>query len=494
MPSSDDAPSPSRRGHDLASTSSPSEFALFEKEFSMMIDLEQLHESVEPSCQSLPSSLRLQSSSFSFLESFIVPVGSASLMITGNTVGAGMLVLPELAAGPGMGLSAVVLAVAWLMNLVSGLTIAQVAIQQHETSGSEVPSSFKEFAEATLPSAANLVSGISVFINSLILAFDVYKAGEVGDSLLLAGGMTVENGHIFSLVWAAVLGSVVATQRLETLSRVASVLVVGLFATFAALLLPGLANVSDPLSVLVTGPSVQGAELMEAIFRMVPVVITTLVFQNIVPTVTRFLEYDRVKITTALVTGSIIPLFMYAAWCTTILGGGIMDDESGGFMALGGLLLSVFSLITVGGSSLGSLVSLSEELSIILGFEKKETFSIPSVALPIAVALGIGQVFSSDITSLLEIAGSYGSPLLYGAIPVAMAWTQQQQLQHKSSTNQDKPSDTSRIYPMASNRGGPSVVPGGILGLAMLGLGSTALVGSELVETLSQSSSSAIIL
>jgi hypothetical protein len=447
---------------------------------------------VDPTVSSIPK-LPSSESITGFVKNFIVPVGSASLMITGNTVGAGMLVLPELAAGPGMTLSTAIFFVAWFMNLVSGLTIAQVAIQQHETSGSEVPSSFKEFAEATLGvNAASAVSGVSIFINSLVLAFDVFKAGQVGDSLIESAGITNSlDMSVFSIFWVAILGTVVASQRLETLSQIASILVMGLFGTFAALLLPGLAHLSDPMAGLASPPTLQGGtDLIEGIFKMVPVVITTLVFQNIVPSITRLLKYDRANIICALVVGSIIPLIMYLSWCTTILGGGI----SGEGMVSGGLMLSAFSLITVGGSSLGSLVSLSEELSIILGLEKKETFSIPSVTLPIVGALLIGQVFSSDITSLLKIAGSFGSPILYGAIPVGMAWTQLKQSRSSDDWMTAKDETQSRslqsrksISSLISNDDSiRSVVPGGILGLALLGLGSTALVGSELVETISQ--------
>jgi hypothetical protein len=176
-------------------------------------------------------------------EGFLLPVLSSSLLITGNTIGAGILVLPELAGGPGMAVSTVVLVGAYLMNLISGLVMAQVAIQQHETSGSEVPSSFKEFAEATLPSVSTLVSGISVFINTLVLAFDTTKAGQVGS---VVTGMDHVN---VSYLFAALLVGVVSTQSLGKLSQVASVLVLAVFASFASVLLPGLANVSDPLAV-----------------------------------------------------------------------------------------------------------------------------------------------------------------------------------------------------------------------------------------------------
>jgi tyrosine-specific transport protein len=406
----------------------------------------------------------------SVIESFIIPVISAALMITGNTVGAGMLVLPELVAGPGLMVSFGVFFGAWLMNLISGLTIAQVAIQQHETSGSEVPSSFKEFAEATLPSAANLVSGISIFINTLIMAFDVFKAGQIWSSMVGGSG-----GEMLSYVWAGLLAALVSTQSLGTLSQVASVLVIGLFATFSALLLPGLAGVPDPMAVMMSDPVLASIDLdvMNAgLLHMTPVAITTLVFQNIVPTVTRLLEYDRAKIATAITLGSAVPLVMYMAWCVIVVGGGI-DASS---LAMGGGGIGVFSLITAAGSSLGTSMSLSEEFSIILGDEKKETFSISSVALPIAIALILGQLFSSDISDLLEITGSYGTPVLYGAIPVAMALLMQQRAAASES-----------ILSAQSPSTGPStgMVPGGLAGLGLLAAGTTALIGTELVGTVS---------
>jgi tyrosine-specific transport protein len=413
-----------------------------------------------------------------FLQTFLLPVVSASLMITGNTVGAGMLVLPEIMQGPGC-LSFGVLIGAWVMNLVSGLTIASVAIEQKEKSGEEVPSSFKEFAEATLPSAASAVAGISVAINILILSFDVFKAGQIGSTLL----PTVGDGQLLSYLWGSSLALLVSTQSLSTLSQVASLLVMGLFATFASLLLPGLANVSDVGSVLTAAPTLPADQLMDGLFQMTPVVITTLVFQNIVPTVTRMLDYNRTKVTSALMIGSVIPLLMYMAWSVSFLGGGIDPSSS---LALTGLI-SCFGLITVAGSSLGTSMSLSEEFEIILAnpegnedtqWQKKDTFSFISVAAPIGISLLVGQLFSNDINDLLKIAGSFGSPMLYGAIPVAMALMQQQDSE-----------ESSWLEANDTDLAGKSLVPGGTFGLGALGAGSIALIGTEVLQTMGHSAS-----
>lgn len=427
----------------------------------------------------------------SFLEQFLLPVLSTALLITGNTVGASMLVLPELAAGPGMAISSGVLVCAYAMNWLSGLCIAQVAIRQHETSGDDVPSSFKEFAQANLSfgtnkqgdhggeddifSAAAIVSGISIFVNALVLAFDTTKAGQVLESIMnnflgISAAGAGDATQIMTYAWTALMLGLVSTLSLERLSQFASVMVVGLFVTFAGLLLPGLAQVSDPLAVLTSGPSttnMMDSGLMESVLHMAPVFVTTLVYQNIVPTVTRILEYDRTKVVSAITLGSILPLFIYEAWCVAVLGGGISTTSSDLFI--------LFSIVTVAGSSMGALMSLSEEFEIILGVPKdkeKDTFSFASVALPSVVGLGVCQLFADDISGALKVAGSYGSPLLYGLIPVAMAYLQQQQQRPVSPPT---PSSTTT-----------GVVPGGMAGLGVLGLGAMALIGSELTATASQ--------
>ena len=416
------------------------------------------------------------------LDSFIIPVLTASLMVTGNTVGAGMLVIPEVISGPGPLLSFGVMIGVWMMCLTSGLAIAQVAIQEHESSGTEVPSSFKEFAEATLPSAANLVSGTSVFINTLIVAFDVFKAGEIGRSLL-PSELPID-GIFLSYIYSGLLVALVSSQSLNKLSQVASVLVVGLFATFASLLLPGLANVIDPASVLSLPPLLPSEEIGDGLLLMTPVVISVLVFQNIVPTITRLLDYDRPKIVTALTIGSFIPLVMYMAWGVSVLGGGI--DPSSASTPSVGALLTCFSFITVAGSTLGTSMSLSEEFEIFLGSlslgdeankkkNKDATFSLPSVAMPIGIALVVAQMFSSNITETLKIAGAFGSPILYGFIPVSMALMQQQQ------AKSDLTSGTASAITISDGQKS-NIIPGGNFGLGALTLAAAALIGTEFVE------------
>ncbi len=349
------------------------------------------------------------------------------------------------------------------MNIISGLIIAEVAIKQHDSSGQDVPSSFKEFADENLdiPLAGIIISGISLFVNTCIMSFDLTRAGQVMSGLF--GGV---DAFSMSLGIGALLAGLASTQSAKNLSGIASMAVTALFISFAGLLLPGLANVHDPLAAFLTpGTSI---DVMTGVSEAAPIILMTLVFQNIVPSVTKILNYDRTKTVAALVLGSAIPLCMFLAWCYASIGGGI-DPSVGG----AGPLLTAFSLSAVSGSSIAAVMSLSEELDTFFSEstddkeldagikEKDHRFSLPSVFLSVAAPLTVAYMFAGgdDITAALQLAGSYGSPLLYGAIPVAMAWTQR----NKLPRDQD-------------------LVPGGAATLGALGAAAVAFMGQELVQ------------
>jgi tyrosine-specific transport protein len=412
-------------------------------------------------------------SNSNFLESSVMPVLSTSLMITGNTVGAGMLVLPELAAGPGMGVSTSLFVGAFLVNLLSGLLIAEVAINQHDSSGSDVSSSFKEFAEVSLNShtAANVISGISVFVNALVLAFNTVKVGDVGAATLQ--GMLPSD--VISMAWAVACVGLVGSQSFTSLSTITSLMVSGLFVSFAGLLLPGLANMpADPMTIFMAPGT--STDVFSSACQLAPIILMSLVYQNIVPTVTKMLNYDRTKTGVAISLGSFLPLGMYIAWAFAVVGGGV--DTSVGMGGPGGPLMTMFSLTTIAGSSIGCVMSLSEEFDTYLKpkqedsdvssnndknhSEEDDKFSLPAVVASVGCAWGASQFFASDLNEALKVAGSFGSPLLYGVLPVVMAYTQREKI--------------SKAVPRTSMQ-----LP--TVSLGLLGVASTGFVGNELLQS-----------
>ena len=73
------------------------------------------------------------------------------------------------------------------------------------------------------------------------------------------------------------------------------------------------------------------------------------------------------------------------------------------------------------------------------------------------------QFFANDLNDALKVAGSFGSPLLYGVLPVIMAFTQRKELKENelSSLKNKMPAAT----------------------LGLLGVASTGFVGNELMQS-----------
>jgi amino acid permease len=355
----------------------------------------------------------------------------------------------------------------YLVNLISGLVLAEVAIQQRQASGKEAPSSFKAFAEASIesPMAKDIIAAVSVMKNALVLAFGTMKAGILGNELF---GL---DPNAASIVWAVAFSALMGTQSSPNLSKVASIFVFGLFVSFAAILVPGLEQIPDPMAVFAmpgTSPDIWGS-MMQAL----PIILMSFIFQNIVPTTARILDYDRIKIAIAVSMGTLFPYCMYSAWCLAVLGGGV--DTSVG---LDGPLFTIFSIVTIAGSHLGSSTSMAEELDTYLRpskdddeDRKNQVFSLRSVGITAVLAIGLGEGFANHLNDLLSLAGAYGSPFLYFVLPVAMAYNQSRK-QAASRESSFPPQETSKDFTVSS-----ATIP-----LAITA--ATGLVGSEVLRLL----------
>mmetsp|Transcript_22664 Transcript_22664/g.33464 ORF Transcript_22664/g.33464 Transcript_22664/m.33464 type:complete len:482 (-) Transcript_22664:38-1483(-) len=380
---------------------------------------------------------------------------TTSLMISGGTIGASALVLPEFVAKPGMAISLGIFGAVYIVNLLSGLVIAEVAIKQKEQNGDEVPSSFKEFAETNLdsPSAACIISAISLFTNTCVFAFDLNRAGDITSQI--SGGAIDQSFCLICFAFSLVI--LRSTQTGEKISNVSSIAVITLLISFFGLLLPGLHEVQNPLDVLLTPGT--SSEMMSGISEAAPILLTTAIYQNIIPSVTKILKYDRLKTVAAISIGSFIPICLFIAWSYACLGGGITEE-----VGCDGWLYTTFSIAAIIGSSIGCTMSITEELdSFISGSNESSDnsktlnplVSLIAVGVPSAAAL----VFAGgdDFSVALRLGGSYGSPFLYGVIPVAMAWMQRQKVE-----------------------GARDLVPGGFKPLAVMGMASSLFMLQEL--------------
>jgi tyrosine-specific transport protein len=245
-----------------------------------------------------------------------------------------------------------------------------------------------------------------------------------------------------------------------------------------------------------------------------PVIFMSMVYQNIVPSVVKLLDYDMKKIASALSLGSFLPLCLYLAWCVVGSSSGNVAD-----LPAGPLLLGAFTASTLVGSAIGTGMSLVEEVQSLRSTESSAAVNdngeepsdldlvdspptpLPewgsvavSFGLPLVAALALGQ---SHVVEALEWAGSFGSPLLYGVLPAAMAFQQRQRRGERQLPLTDAPwklplleKDTSRRIGSAGPV--PSDAPPFVYSLpslGVLGLISSGFIAQELVQQVSALSS-----
>jgi len=428
-----------------------------------------------------------------FQSSSWAPIISVALLMTGNTVGAGTMVLPQVAGSVGMLYALPIFLGLYGINLLSGSVISEVAIQQFErqTPESDIqdPSSLKDLSDITLGKfGGNLVAGTSVLTNWCVLAYCLIRSGELINQI--SGG--IGDGSVISVVYSALVAGLVTTLSNQSLSKISALAVAVLFASFAGLIIPGLTSMQDPLLTLMApGTYLENGgdtNLIHAILAVVPIVLQCMIFQNIVPTVTKMLNYDRSAVRTSMLIGSGIPVLMYLSWCFTSLGGGIEDLGS---MDMTSSLLHAFGMASVVGSSVAGTMGLSNEFQSFLSrYYAGDDHKAPpqdrptlvadhspiSVGLAITPPLLAGLAFSGgeSFTQSLSLAGQFGSPILYGIVPVLMALTQ--------VMNDEAKTKTQRLMYKSSNSGVASQfkLPGGFAGLASLGACSLGYMGQQM--------------
>ena len=225
-----------------------------------------------------------------------------------------------------------------------------------------------------------------------------------------------------------------------------------------------------------------------AVVPALPVMVLSLVYHSVVPTVCYQLGCDLPRIRTALLLGSALPCLMFIAWSAVILGSvpydaaaaasasGATFDPLAVLRASGdsfGSTVRLFSLLAVCTSFVGFYYGLTDFFADVLGFDTKgvgssdggeqnmaalepkvakkalavreeeeeeekeqEEAAAPTTALrtpgekallgalTLLPPLGFAVGDPSIFFSALDNGGTYGVMTLFGILPAAMAWAQ----------------------------------------------------------------------
>ena len=346
------------------------------------------------------------------------------LLVSGTSIGAGMLALPVISSFAGFLPSLALLAICWLFLFITSLLLLDVNL------------SFK--GEINLITMAGKTLGFwgkaVCWVTYLLLLYSLTAAYIAGSSPLFLEALHYATGFSaprwigpFPLLILFGLFVYLGTRAVDWVYRL---LMFGLILTYVLL-------------VALLPPHIQPNLLKHvdktAMWVAIPVLITSYGFHIIIPTLTTYLKHDKKRLRLTLFIGSLIPFFVYALWEVLILGVVPLSGEHGlisayinGQTAVASLsyvldnaaittIARCFSFFAILTSFLGVSLSLSDFLTD--GFHMKR-FSLGrefACLLTFIPPLIFVLTYQRGFILALQFAGIFVAILLC-ILPAVMAW------------------------------------------------------------------------
>lgn len=348
------------------------------------------------------------------------------LLVSGTTIGAGMLALPVCTGAAGFFPSVLLFILYWAFMSYTALLMLEANLwMDHETN-------LVTIAKKTLGRGGEIVSWITYLflLYSLTTAYIAGSGPIVIDAVQSLTGVLLPSwaGSIPLLV---IFGFFVykGTRSVDLVNRI---LMIGLVIAYGILVLFLTPEVNTKLLA-----HVQWKSLLIG----VSVVATSFGFHIIIPSLTTYFHRNLLSLKRAILIGSVIPLVVYIIWEFLTLGVIPLEGKDGlieGYRqgANGAHLLTAFlgrstiamvarffSFFAIVTSFLGVSLSLSDFLADGLKIQKtrggRSLLYLLTFLPPLLFTLADPRAF----LSALEYAGAFGVIILLGFLPAAMVWS-----------------------------------------------------------------------
>ncbi len=343
------------------------------------------------------------------------------LLVSGTSIGAGMLALPVLTCFAGFIPSFFSFVACWLFMLVTASLILEVNL--------DCPGDVNmiSMARRTLGSTGQVLCW-GIYLLLLYALTAAYIAGSSPLFLAALKGMTgvglPDWVGPFPLLLFFGLFVYMGTRTVDYINRILMICLIGAYAALVAFL-PSHVN-----------PAYLTFSHTSAIWMAIPVIITSFGFHIIIPTLTTYLNHNAKQLRLIIVAGSILPLIVYLIWEFLILGvlpqANLIEAWNQGVSAAVPLssyvqspwisfaanFFSFFAIIT---SFLGVSLSLSDFLGDGLKLHRftwgREIACLLTFIPPLIFVL----FYSRGFMLALQYAGLFVAILL-GLMPPMMAW------------------------------------------------------------------------
>lgn len=347
------------------------------------------------------------------------------LLVSGCCIGAGMLGLPVLSALAGFKPSFLMFLISWLFMVCTGLLLLEVNLWFKEDVN------IVSMASRTLGFAGKAVAwGVFLFLFYCLMVAYVSASGALfSDFVHELTGATL-SATIGSAICTLMLGVFLYFGTLAS-DHFNRVLMLGLVATYLILVAVGIGHVNLDL--------LEHHDWSMSPY-VLPVMIVSFGFHNLVPSLTTYLNRDAKRLRTTIIAGSLIPLFVYLLWEFLILGlipvdgaGGFREALDKGEMAtqtlkiISGIPLVVtiaqyFAFFAIITSFIGVALSFVDFLADGLRIKKSPSGKVLLCSLVLIPPLIFAAFYPQVFLMALNYAGGIGAVILFGILPAAMVW------------------------------------------------------------------------
>ena len=348
------------------------------------------------------------------------------LLVSGTTIGAGMLALPVSTGMAGFYPSLGLLAAYWIFMTFTAFLLLEVNLWMGKDNN------LISMAKLTLGKAGQTASWV-IYLFLLYSLTTAYIAG--GGSIIIDGFADLTGKRLpewtGALPLLGIFGFFVykGTRSVDYVNR---------------LLMLGLVVAYFFMIVFLT-PHVDQTLLNHVDWKYfsmgVSVVATSFGFHIIIPSLVTYLEHDVKKLRKVILIGSLIPFLVYISWEFLALGiiplsgsngieEGYLNGSNGAHLltaALGHSSIATvtrfFSFFAIVTSFLGVSLSLSHFLADGLSIEKSRMGRLLLYGMTFIPPFVITLIDPRAFLSALEYAGAFGVVALLGLLPALMVWS-----------------------------------------------------------------------
>ncbi|MGB7978749.1 MAG: aromatic amino acid transport family protein [Chlamydiales bacterium] len=344
------------------------------------------------------------------------------LLVAGSCIGAGMLALPILTGLSGFFPSLSMLLLAWGFMTFTGLLLIEI------NGRFKTQVNLVTMAKESLGRKGELAAWISYLFlfYSLLVAYTA-ASGTIFSAILDSLFGLLLPPPAASLFFTVLFGYIIylGTRPVDLFNRF---LMAGLILSYLGMILFGLTCI-DPQLLLHSAP--------EMALLSLPVLVVSFGFQNMIPSLTAYLHGELKKVRLAILGGSLLTLLIYLIWSLLVLGivepSAIEQSYANGeeatiplAAALGASAISrfaqSFALFAIITSFLAQGLTLAHFLAD--GLKKQPTRKNLAWLTPLALAppLFLSLYNPHIFFRALSFAGGVCAMILFGLLPIAMAW------------------------------------------------------------------------